>query len=103
MRDRAVLDIDSVVDAIASGKENIDREIVKKELIGLAGALSLPIGLIRADDIVEELIGDDYFVGDAVTGIEKRLQSLQKKIVERPTVQQVILALVENNVLPGRM
>lgn len=94
MADRVVSDVDLIVDAIVGGRRNIDREVVKKELIEFASALSVPVGLLRADDVVEELIGQDYFAGDAVLGIEKRLQSLRCEIAERSTIQQVILALV---------
>lgn len=73
-----------------------DREVAKKELIGLATALSVPAGLLRPDDIVEEIIGKDYFVGDAVLEIEKRLQHLRNKELNKLTVQQVICALMSN-------
>lgn len=93
---RKLLEVDTVAELMVGTIQHNDREVAKKELIGLATALSVPAGLLRPDDIVEEIIGKDYFVGDAVLEIEKRLQHLRNKELNKLTVQQVICALMSN-------
>lgn len=92
LKNRSVLSVDFLVDQIAE-KSDVDRGAAKKEWIALADALALPAGLLRPEDVVEELIGKDYFVGDAVLEIERRLQSLPGQELPKPTVGQVVLPL----------
>ncbi|MGE0330876.1 MAG: hypothetical protein AB7P37_09280 [Ramlibacter sp.] len=96
LKGRSVLSVDFLVDQIA-GKSDIDKGTAKKEWIALANALALPAGLLRPEDVVEELIGQDYFVGDAVLEIEGRLQSLPGQELHKPTVGQVVLSLSVNH------
>ena len=95
LKNRDVLDVDFLVDQLAE-KSDVDRGTAKKEWIALADALALPAGLLRPEDVVEELIGQDYFVGDAVLEIERKLQSLPGQELHKPTVGQVVLSLSVN-------
>ena len=92
LKSRSVLGVDFLVDQIAE-KSDVDKGTAKKEWIALADALALPAGLLRPEDVVEELIGQDYFVGDAVLEIEKKLQSLPGQELHKPTVGQVVQSL----------
>lgn len=95
LKNRSVLGVDFLIDQIAE-RSDVDRGAAKKEWIALADALALPAGLLRPEDVVEELIGQDYFVGDAVLEIERKLQLLPGQEFHRPTVGQVVLSLSVN-------
>lgn len=92
MKDREELNIEFLASQIAEGFD-IDECVVRKELLALSSALSIPVGLLRSEDVVEELIGEDYFSGDAVLEIEKKLQFLPRCELHKLTVRKVIVAL----------
>lgn len=92
LENREELNVDLLVSEITEGSD-VNKSTAKQELIALSNTLSLPVGFLRPEDIVEELIGQDYFTGDAVFEIEKKLQLLPNHEFHKPTVRQVILAL----------
>ena len=95
LRGREQLSSDILVDKILEGSQ-ANKEVAKNELIILSNALGIPVGLLRPEDVVEDLIGQDYFIGDAVLYMEKKLQSLPNQKFHKPTVRQIILALSVN-------
>ena len=95
LRGREQLSSDILVDKILEGSQ-ANKEVAKNELIILSNALGIPVGLLRPEDVVEDLIGQDYFIGDAVLDMEKKLQSLPNQKFHKPTVRQIILALSVN-------
>ena len=95
LRGREQLSSDILVDKILEGSQ-ANKEVAKNELIILSNALGIPVGLLRPEDVVEDLIGQDYFIGDAVKKKKKKLQSLPNQKFHKPTVRQIILALSVN-------
>ncbi|GKS88186.1 hypothetical protein [Acidovorax sp. SUPP2539] len=95
LKNREELNIDFLIDQIAEGRA-INESVAKNELIALSNALSIPVGLLGPEDVVEDLIGQDYFSGDAVLEIEKKLLSLRNQEFCKPTVRKIILALSQS-------
>jgi len=94
---RSVWDSNAVADSIVGTVQSVDQASVKRQLTALAAAISVPVGLLRPDDVVEDLIGKDYFAGDAVLDIERQLQHTDAANVTRLTVRQVVLALASTS------
>lgn len=91
MRDRRKCNIESLIDNISDGLI-VNKAIAESELMNIAQALNVPVGLLRPDDVLEYLIGEDYFVGDAILEIEMRLNSLLDQGIDKPTIREIILA-----------
>lgn len=92
---RANIGVDALVTSLIE-YYLVDRDAVTEELHGISRALSVPVGLLRPDDVLQDLIGTDYFVGDAVLEIERRLQLAGVKNSDPLTLQMVVLELAGN-------
>lgn len=71
----------------------IDRDLIARELNFISRKISVPAGLLRPNDVLEDLIGVDYFVGDAVLEIERRLQLSGASSLRRLTIRQIIMLI----------
>jgi hypothetical protein len=93
LKDRTEIDLMDLALAIAAEHSDVDK--VKSELLVLAKVLRIPVGKLRPDDVVEELAGRDFFVGDALLEIEVRLQKccIKEKMTGKLTVSDVIVCL----------
>jgi|SRR5882724_574780 len=91
---RSVLSMEILLLEIASS-EPLDSESVERELVRLADALSVQPGLLRGNDVVQDLIGKDRYAGDAVLEIEQDLQKVGISSERGLTVRDVITALAK--------
>lgn len=93
LKNRIEIDLIDLAKSIA--KEDYDVDKVSSELVILAKALSVPVGKLRPDDILEELVGRDFFASEALLDIELRLHktSFNKQTEERLTVRNVVTSL----------
>lgn len=72
-----------------------DTNFIEHELNKLAKALHIPVGLIRGDDVVIDLLGVSEGVGDELFEFEVRLHKVAPQIAEqRLTVGQLVRLLV---------
>lgn len=93
LKDRIEIDLIDLAKSIA--KEDYDVDKVSSELVILANALSVPVGKLRPDDILEEFVGRDFFASEALLEIELRLhnKSFKKQNEEKLTVRKVVTYL----------
>jgi hypothetical protein len=96
LESRSLIDIADLCKLIGS-ETKFDIEKMSVELTLLAKALEIPVGKLRPDDFVEDLVGKDFYAGDALLEIEARLQSSYVNMTKttKLSVAEVVRGLVK--------
>ena len=92
--DRKVVPDDQLAREIHAGAEDLNFDRVLSTLRELAQKLQMPVGALRADDLMSDLIGQDFFAGDAMLDIEQRL-SREANLPLELTIKRVVLILAK--------